>query len=195
MLSFNPSLFVSIFALIFVAELPDKTAFATLVMATRNHPAAIFVGVALAFLVQTIVAVCFGKAFGLLPEHWVRMAAGFLFLVFAVMAWLRKQEDEVADGAGSANTKTFAKTVLRSFVVIFIAEWGDLTQLATATLVAKYPAEIPTVFLSALLALWSTTAVAVLIGNRAKSWINPMLIQRISAVAFAGVGIVILYRG
>lgn len=195
MLSINPTLFASTFALIFVAELPDKTAFATLIMATRSHPAAIFVGVALAFLVQTAVAVCFGKAFGMLPEHWVRMASGVLFLAFAVMAWFRKHNSDGDGDTGAEKSKTFARTVLSSFIVIFIAEWGDLTQLATATLVAKYPADIPTVFISSVLALWSTTAVAVLIGNRAKNWINPVLIQRISAVAFAGVGLVILYRG
>jgi putative Ca2+/H+ antiporter (TMEM165/GDT1 family) len=195
MLPINPTLFASTFALIFVAELPDKTAFATLVMATRSHPVAIFIGVALAFLFQTVIAVCFGKAFALLPEHWVHMASGLLFLGFAAATWFRKKEEEAKDGAESASAASFSRTVLSSFIVIFIAEWGDLTQLATATLVAKLPGEVLTIFLSSVLALWSATAVVVVLGMRAKRWINPALLQKVAAVAFALVGAAILYKG
>lgn len=67
-------LFLSTLALIFVAELPDKTAFATLLLATRKHPLAIFIGVAMAFVIQSVIAVSFGSAFGLtteaMGEHW-----------------------------------------------------------------------------------------------------------------------------
>ena len=76
-------------------------------------------------------------------------------------------------------------------MVIFIAEWGDLTQLASATLVAKTHQAF-TVFIASTLALWSTTALAILIGHHAKKLINPRLLQIIAAVAFALVGILLL---
>jgi putative Ca2+/H+ antiporter (TMEM165/GDT1 family) len=73
-------LFLSTLALIFVAELPDKTAFATLLLATRKHPLPIFIGVAMAFVIQSVVAVSFGSALGLLPRQWVSIGAAFLFI-------------------------------------------------------------------------------------------------------------------
>jgi putative Ca2+/H+ antiporter (TMEM165/GDT1 family) len=182
------ALFLSTFALIFIAELPDKTALAALILATRHQPSAVFLGCAGAFLIQNIVSVVFGSFFGLLPHQIVHIASGCLFILFAVLMWLRKDEEkeELKDSA-----KTFWQTVSKSFMVIFIAEWGDLTQLASATLVAK-TGEPWTIFLSATLALWTTSALAVLIGNQAKKLINEQLLQRIAAVLFAGVGILLL---
>jgi putative Ca2+/H+ antiporter (TMEM165/GDT1 family) len=195
MLHFDPKLFVSTFALIFVAELPDKTALAVLIMATRNHPVATFLGVALAFLVQTVIAVCFGRFFGLLPEHWVHLASGVLFLGFAGYAFIAREEAPEEASKPISTDSAFARVVLSAFVVIFIAEWGDLTQLATATLVAKYPHGIFTLFWAALLALWAVSAVAIVIGRHAKDRLNPVWLNRAASAAFALVGILILCRG
>src|ERR1700678_1828031 len=153
--TFDLTLFISTFALIFVAELPDKTAIAALVLATRNNPWAVFIGSALAFLVQSMVAVLFGSLFGLLPPRVIHIGSGLLFLVFAVMMWTRRQEEKEA----SKESLPFGKVVWTSFMVIFIAEWGDLTQLASATLVAKTRQPF-TIFIAATLALWTTTAIA-----------------------------------
>jgi putative Ca2+/H+ antiporter (TMEM165/GDT1 family) len=181
----DSELFWSTFGLIFVSELPDKTAFATLLLATRKNPYAIFVGVALAFVIQSVIAVSFGSALALLPRVWVRSGTGVLFLGFAVAMWLRKEEEErtEAENVGSS----FLKTALESFVVIFIAEWGDLTQLATATLQARYRDPV-TILISAILALWCVTALAIIVGNRAKKVIQPVVLQKIAAGAFVVVG-------
>jgi putative Ca2+/H+ antiporter (TMEM165/GDT1 family) len=186
--AFDLTLFLSTFGLIFLAELPDKTAIATLILATRNNPWAVFIGVALAFVVQNMVAVLFGSLFGLLPPHIIHIASGLLFLVFAVMMWTRHQEEK------SETTKkslSFSRVIWTSFTVIFIAEWGDLTQLASATLVAKTHLAL-TIFLASTAALWSTTAIAILIGHHAKKLIDPVLLQKIAAAAFALVGILLL---
>jgi Ca2+/H+ antiporter, TMEM165/GDT1 family len=185
--AFDLTLFLSTFALIFVAELPDKTAIAALVLATRNNPWAVFIGSCLAFVIQSMVAVLFGSLFGLLPPHIIHIASGLLFLVFAVIMWVRKQEEKET----AQKKLSFGKVVWTSFMVIFIAEWGDLTQLASATLVAKTH-EAFTVFLASTLALWSTTAIAILIGHHAKKLIDPLLLQKIAAAAFALVGILLL---
>jgi Ca2+/H+ antiporter, TMEM165/GDT1 family len=192
-LMINYPLFASTFALIFVAELPDKTAFATLLLATRGNPWAIFIGVAVAFLIQTIFAVVFGSFFTHLPPQWIHLAAGILFLVFAVMMWRRKEDEEEVEG-GAINSKSkgeligFGKTVWTSFILIFIAEWGDLTQLASASLVARTGQPL-TIFVAAVLSLWTVTALVIVGGNRAAKVINPALLQKIAAVAFVGVGI------
>lgn len=190
----NFPLFVSTFALIFVAELPDKTAFATLLLATRGNPWAIFVGVAAAFFIQSIVAVLFGSVFIHLPQDWVHFAAGLLFLVFAYFMWrrdepgMKKKESQDVDARAKGQITGFGKTVWTSFLLIFIAEWGDLTQLATASLVAR-TGETLTIFISAVLSLWTVTALVIAAGNRAAKVINPGLLQKIAAIAFVGVGI------
>ena|SRR5258708_7955029 len=92
-------LFLSVFAMIFVAELPDKMAFASLLMATRQSPWSVFLGACLAFVVQSIVAVSFGSLFGLLPIKVVHITTGVLFLVFGWIMWRREQEYEESEAS------------------------------------------------------------------------------------------------
>ena len=131
-------LFFSTFTLIFIAELPDKTAFATLMLATRNHPTAVFLGVAAAFVIQCLVAVTFGSVLSLLPQVGVRIGSGILFLVFAIVMWRKKDSDETPEKQGKSKKKTFLSATWGAFLVIFIAEWGDLTQISTAALAAQF---------------------------------------------------------
>ena len=185
----NWPLFASIFSLIFIAELPDKTAFATLLMASKGKPFPIFVGVALAFLVQSIVAVAFGSVIGLFPVRWVHLVAGLLFIGFALYSWFEKEEAEEEENTESlAGKNRFLPVAWKAFVVIFIAEWGDLTQLATASLSARYHDSLLTVFLAATLSLWSVTALAVIAGNKLGKFMHAQLLKKIGAVLFAAVG-------
>jgi putative Ca2+/H+ antiporter (TMEM165/GDT1 family) len=183
-------LFVSIFSLIFVSELPDKTALATLMMATQGSPIAIFFGVAGAFIVQSLVAIAFGSVIGLLPEKWVHLLSGVLFLIFAAFLYFEKEEP-VETGTALAGDKALsnAKMVWKAFVLIFIAEWGDLTQLATASMAARYHSQIWTVFAAATLALWSVTAIAIFIGHQLKHAIPIQKLKFLSMLLFTGVGI------
>src|SRR5262249_58540833 len=101
-------IFLSVFGVIFVAELPDKTAFAALMLATRYRPLPVFLGAALALTVQSVVAVAAGGLVSLLPARPVHVGAGVLFVVFAVAMWRRKHdEDEEAPGkvAGGATVR------------------------------------------------------------------------------------------
>ncbi|HTC20691.1 MAG TPA: TMEM165/GDT1 family protein [bacterium] len=186
---FDWALFFSTFTLIFLAELPDKTAVAIVILASRHHPMAVFTGVSLAFVVQNTVAVLCGSVLSLLPPHIVHVGSGILFLVFAFLMWFRRGEKE--EEAHLQAKGDFWKIAWTSFVVIFIAEWGDLTQLAAATLVAKTHRPL-TIFIAATLALWSTTALGVWVGHHAKKALNPALLQKIAAVAFGIVGILLL---
>ncbi len=183
-------LFASTFALIFVSELPDKTAFATLLLATRNRPLPVFCGAAGAFVVQSAVAVGFGSLFTFLPEKLVHLAAASLFLLLAVWMWRRVPSEESVDVGGNGR-KRFVPTMASAFTVIFIAEWGDLTQLATAALAAEYGAPV-TIFVSATLALWAVTGLGVLIGHTARRAMQPKLLQQIASIVFALVGTALL---
>ena len=190
--TFDLALFGSVFALTFVAELPDKTAFATLLLATRANPWAIFIGAAAAFVVQTVIAVAFGRLVGLLPPHLIQLASGLLFIVLALVMWLRKEAaEEELDLASSPGR--FLRTIWISFLVFFVAEWGVLSQISTAILAARHgQGALLTIFLAATLALWTVTALAILVGNRAKKAVRPKVLQRIAAIAFAVVGALLL---
>jgi Ca2+/H+ antiporter, TMEM165/GDT1 family len=192
----DPSLFASTFFLIFLAELPDKTAFATLVLSTKGRPLAIFTGVAAAFLVQSVIAVAFGGLIGLLPEKWVHPGAGVLFLLFAAHSWFfhDQEEDEAEQEASQVPVKNhFWSAAWKSFLVIFMAEWGDLTQLATASLAAKYPKDPLTLLAASTLALWCVTAIAVTLGNHLKKVIHIQHLKILGTVLFAGVGLYFLF--
>lgn len=185
--------------MIFVAELPDKTAFATLLLATRSRPLPVFLGVATAFLVQTAVALFLGGLFSYLPAHLVHVAAALLFFYFAWSMWRSRDEDTEAEGEDEIgirriNKNSFPAIAWSAFLVIFIAEWGDTTQIMTAGLAAKYPADLPTVFVAALLALWTVTAVAVLLGQNAHKSINPRALKTYASYLFVLIGLYFVFQ-
>lgn len=189
----NFGLAASIFGFIFLAELPDKTALASLVLATRFKPMVVFVGAAAAFVIQSLIAILIGGLFTLLPEAIVHRAAGVLFLVFAFFMWRRSDEEEEkkVEEETAGKKGGFIEGIWTTFMVVFLAEWGDLTQLATATLEAQYRDPV-TVFVGATLALWAVAGVAIVIGNRAGKLFNPEITKRIAAVIFAILGIALL---
>ena len=182
------ALFFSVFGLIFVAELPDKTAVTALVLATRHRPWPVLFGTAMALTIESAVAVLAGQLLSLLPHRPVHIGAGVLFVVSAVVMWAQKEEsEEVKD----RDAPGFWRSAWLAFVVVFIAEWGDLTQLATAALAARYRAPF-VVFAGSALALWAVAAIAVLAGNKAGKLLNPHLTKRIAAVLFAAIGIALV---
>jgi putative Ca2+/H+ antiporter (TMEM165/GDT1 family) len=184
-------LFATVFAVIFVAELPDKTALAALVLATRQRPLPVFLGAALALTVQSIVAVAAGGILSLLPPRPVHVGAGILFLVSALVMWRRKAENDDGDETTSekpvAAKPPFVRALMSTFAVIFIAEWGDLTQLGTAALAARYRSPL-VVFAAATLALWAVTGIAVLVGNRAGAFLKPETTKKVAAAVFVLLG-------
>jgi Ca2+/H+ antiporter, TMEM165/GDT1 family len=180
-------LFGTVFGVIFIAELPDKTALAALVLATRHRASPVFLGAGLALTVQSVVAVAAGSLLAKLPAEYVKIGSGVLFLVCAVVMWVRKHDDakEAKDAEG------FWRTFASVFTVIFIAEWGDLTQIGTAALEAKYHHWM-IVGAAAVAALWCVAGLAVFAGNRAGRLLDPNLTQKIAAVIFVAVGVALI---
>ncbi|PPK61727.1 TMEM165/GDT1 family protein [Actinokineospora auranticolor] len=183
------------FALVLVVELPDKTLVATLILTTRYRPWPVFVGVSAAFAVQCLIAAAFGGVLTLLPD---RVVAGVVAALFAIGAFLllkegfSKAEEEVED-AGPTAPVSFRRVALTSFGVLFAAEWGDASQIATAGLSARY-AEPFWVGLGAWLALVSVAGIAVLIGRKIAERIKPHLIQRVAGVVFAAFALFATYE-
>jgi len=182
-------LFGTVFGIIFVAELPDKTALAALVLATRHAAAPVFLGAALALTVQSGVAVGAGSLLAALPARYVHVGSGALFIVCAVLMWFRRADDE--DEAHADRARGFWSALGTTFGVVFIAEWGDLTQIGTAALQAKYHAWL-VIFGASAAALWCVTAIAVFVGNRAGKLLDPGVTQKVAAVIFLGVGVALL---
>ena len=179
----------TVYAIIFVAELPDKTALASLVLATRHKPFPVLVGASLALTVQSVIAVAAGQVLTVLPSRPIHVVAGLLFLGSAAIMWRRGVDSNMMTGSGADSA--FVPVLTKAFVVVFVAEWGDLTQVGTAALAAHYAAPV-TVFTGATLALWSVVALAVLLGNRAAQTLPPERTKQIAAVVFVGVGVALL---
>jgi putative Ca2+/H+ antiporter (TMEM165/GDT1 family) len=175
------------FVLIFPVELPDKTFVATLVLATRYRPLLVWIGVCAAFLVQCLVAVVAGGLLSLLPAAIVGAAAGALFLVGAIVLWrgAKSADDQEAEAEavapGTAADVHGFRVVATSFGVLFLAEWGDLSQLLTAGLAARYQDPV-SVFTGSWLALVSVAALAVLLGRTLLRYVRLSTIRRVGAV-------------
>jgi Ca2+/H+ antiporter, TMEM165/GDT1 family len=185
-------LIISTFGIIFLAELPDKTALATLALAAKFKPRDVIIGACAAFLIQSVVAVAAGSFLTLLPERPIHIASGLGFLVFAVLAWRRNQDQPGAQSEG-AQAQTFGRHTawVASFLVVFAAEWGDLTQLATAALVAQNGRPL-SIGIGATAALWTVTIIAAVFGARLGKLIAPRVLNAMSAVLFAGIGMLII---
>jgi putative Ca2+/H+ antiporter (TMEM165/GDT1 family) len=171
------SIVATVFPLIFLGELPDKTMFASLLLSTRGRPLSVWLGAAAAFLVHVAIATTVGVGvFHLLPHRIVELVVAALFLLGAVYAWKESaNEEELIEREASAHT-----VVTTAFIVIFLAEWGDLTQILTANLAARYNAPL-SVGIGSTLALWAVAGVAVVGGQGLLRWIRIATIRKITA--------------
>ncbi len=178
---------ITVFTVIFLLELPDKTALAALLLATRQRPLPVFLGAAAAFVIQSAVAVVAGSLLSLLPREPIRIGAGLLFLVMAALLIRRtlRKDEALGEQAVEPEQVRRRRPFVTAFSVVFVAEWGDLTQLATAALQARYQEPV-LVFTAATLALWAVSAIAVVLGNRLGAWIPERPLQ------FAAAGVMVV---
>jgi putative Ca2+/H+ antiporter (TMEM165/GDT1 family) len=177
----------TVFGLIFVAELPDKTAISALVLGSKYPGSWVFTGVAAAFAVHVVIAVAAGSAISLLPHRPVAGIVGALFLLGAILLWREVgSEDEDDEPAGPTEPAAgFARVAAMAFGVIFVAEFGDLTQILCANLAAKYGSPL-SVGLGSVLGLWAVGLLAILGGKTLLRVLPVATIARIAAVIMAG---------
>ena len=180
------SVVATAFILVLPVELPDKTLFASLVLATRFPPLPVFVGVGTAFGLQVAIAVTAGSLLSLLPQALVSGVVAVLFLVGAVLLW-RSATSGPEDAGEVADTReptSFLRAAAISFGVLFAAEWGDLSQLATAGLAARYDEPV-SVFLGAWAALLVVSGLAAFLGRKLADRLPVRLLHRVAAGLFA----------
>lgn len=168
------------FGLVFLAELPDKTALATLVLSTKYRGSWVLCGVAAAFAVHVLLALVAGSLLTLLPHRLLEGVVGVLFLGGAVMLLVQKHDGEEEDSTDGTSRKTFPRVFLAGFGLILLAEFGDLTQIMTANLAARY-ADPLSVGAGAFLALCAVSTLAVVGGRAVLRWVPVTLFTRVAA--------------
>jgi Ca2+/H+ antiporter, TMEM165/GDT1 family len=178
------------FVVTFLAELPDKSMFASFVLSTRHHPAWVWAGAAAAFTVHMAIAVTAGQLLALLPHRTVDSIVAVLFAAGAVYLWVTSFSDHPHEGDDASRQggkpASFLRVAGTSFAIVFIAEWGDITQLTAANLAARYNPVL--VFAGATLGLWAVAAVAVSIGSKSLDLIPMAWVSRITGLILLALG-------
>jgi putative Ca2+/H+ antiporter (TMEM165/GDT1 family) len=183
---------VTSFLAVLPAELPDKTVLACLILSSRYRPGFVFAGAAAAFTAQVALAVAAGGAISLLPHRVVESLAASAFLAGAVLLWRHNGVKEDEEDTGRDGVRNgFWPVAATSFAVVFLAEFGDLTQFMTVSLAARYHDPLA-VGIGALLALWVAAGAAIVVGWRLLHLIPVRWLTRFAALvmlALAGTSI------
>jgi len=167
------------FLIVAFAEIGDKSQLVCMTLAARHRGLPVVIGATAAFAVLNLLAVLFGAAVAAwLPEWLVTLAVAALFAGFGISA-LRytedDEDDEVKEKAGHGIVST-------TFLLIFLAEFGDKTQIAVAGLGST--SEPSAVWAGATVALAMTSILGVLAGRKLLNRLPLKWIHRISGVFF-----------
>lgn len=187
----NAGVVVTTFFLVAVAEFPDKTMIATLVMGSRGRPFWVWLGAAAAFCVHVTVAVIAGRLLTLLPHRVLEAVVAVLFLAGALYLLAVPERAEVAKGEAAAAaaapeaTRTAPAVAVTAFGVILVGEIGDLTQLLTVNLVAHYHQPL-SVFVGALAGLLTVSAIGAFGGRALLRWVPVRVVRRVGGGVLAG---------
>lgn len=181
------SIIAIVFGVIFISELPDKSMFASLILSTHYHGGYVWAGAASAFLVHVLISVTAGQALSLLPHTVVEAVVALLFFAGAMLLFIGKHglEKNPAAKNRTGSLPSFWKTLGTSFGIVFLGEWGDITQIATANYTAHYHNPL-SVGIGATLGLWVATAVAILTGKKLLNHVPARLLQRMTGIILLG---------
>jgi len=179
-------LVLGVFALIFVAELPDKTMIATLIMGSRSRPVLVWIGATAAFGLHAALAVLAGRLLALLPHAWVEGVTALLFAGGAAYLLLVSEEEEEEEGVEEVEAAPQGlRPIATAFVVILVGEFGDLTQILTANLAAKYHQPLA-VFIGAFTALAAVAAIGAFSGRALLKVLPLAVIRKAGGALLAG---------
>jgi Ca2+/H+ antiporter, TMEM165/GDT1 family len=184
---------VTSFALVLPAELPDKTALATLVLGSRYRSLPVFGGVAAAFALHAVLAVTAGSLLSLLPQRILAAAVAVLFLLGAALLLRGRPEADQATEPAQDTRVSSARAAGTGFAVVLVAEFGDLTQIVTASLAARYHDPLA-VGLGSVLALWTVAALAIVGGRGLLRLIPLTVLTRAAAGVLAALAVLSLAR-
>jgi putative Ca2+/H+ antiporter (TMEM165/GDT1 family) len=153
-------------------------------MAARGRPVAVWIGAAAAFSVHVVIAVAVGAAlFAVVPHRALDAVVAALFLGGAVYSYLIRNQEEEAPAVTVTNSAW--RVSGRAAAVIFVAEWGDLTQILTANLAARYHSPL-SVGVAALAALWTVAAIAVVSGANLLRILSVHTLRLVTTVVLLG---------
>jgi putative Ca2+/H+ antiporter (TMEM165/GDT1 family) len=176
---------------IFLAELPDKSQFATLFLSMRYRGRYVWAGAAAAFLAHVVIAVTAAHWLSLLSHRVLDVMVAALFAWGAWMLLLHPANEketleskEVKRAAKAKIPQNFSKVFATTFGIIFVGEWGDVSQIATASYAAHYYHDVLSVGLGAVLALWTASAVSILAGAKILRRIPGRAVQRVAGTLF-----------
>jgi putative Ca2+/H+ antiporter (TMEM165/GDT1 family) len=168
-----------VFGIVALAELPDTSSVAAVVLGSRFPPRLVLLGAVAAHTVQTVVAVAAGSVVALLPRRPLEWGLVVIFLIATVLV-LREDDDDDDGPTLDGTPGTRRKVVATAFGIVLLAELGDPTQIITATLAARY-ADPLAVGIGAALALWVVSAIAVYGGDRLRRVLPALWLTRIAA--------------
>ena len=187
----NLALALSVFSIVFLAELPDKTMIATIIMGSRGSTLAVWTGASLAFVIHMGIATMAGRLVALLPHKAVEAVVTALFLAGAAYLLLVSEKEEEQAGATEAQGESagvFLKVAATAFGVIFVGEFGDLTQIVTMNFAASSHQAL-TVFLAASLAMISVAALGAFGGKFLQRFVSLTKIRTAGGLVMLGLGI------
>jgi Ca2+/H+ antiporter, TMEM165/GDT1 family len=187
----NLALAATTFALVIPAELPDKTFISCVLLSSRNRPVPVWVGAALALNVQAVLAVALGRLLLLLPHRTVEIVVAVLFIggaIYLIFVPERSQEEKAGRMGDREAPNSVWRVLATTFSIIFLAEFGDITQVLIANLSARYRDPV-SVFVGAAVAFWVVSAVGVLAGRTIVRVVPLEWVRRISGLALLGLGV------
>jgi putative Ca2+/H+ antiporter (TMEM165/GDT1 family) len=183
--------FLLSFAVIFVAELGDKSQLMALTFATRFRPWPVLIGITLATTVVHAVSVGVGYGLGAtLPTGWISLAAGVAFLGFG--AWTLRG-DSLTEEEKSRAERTRRSAIIAVSVAFFLAELGDKTMLATITLATQH-GWLGT-WIGSTVGMVAADALAILVGRYLGRHLPEKVIKYGAAALFAIFGIWLIAEG
>lgn len=168
------------------AEFGDKTMLAILLLSSKTkHPILLLAGAMLGFLIVDGSAIVFGAWSGQsIPFFWIKLVSGGLFLFLGLKMLLEKSDDSPDEARHHDKHPFFA-----GFLVIFFAEWGDKTQIASALFASRYNAWM--VAAGAMAALFVITAAAAFFGQWIGHRLRPVFIQKAAGILFICMGLLV----
>jgi Ca2+/H+ antiporter, TMEM165/GDT1 family len=177
------------FIAIILAELGDKTQLSILVLSVKTDKhLQLFLGVVIAFIIVDGIAILTGAWITtFIPILYLKIASAIIFLVFGIwtLLSLRKKESEE-----KPNESRFKGAFLTGFAMIFVAEWGDKTQIASAVFATQYNPYL--VFAGVVLALATISAAAIYLGKFISQKINKRTMTKVAGIVFLASGILFL---
>ena len=178
------------FLSVFLAELPDKTSLLVMTLAPRQKRV-VWLGASVALSLQAALAVAVGRLLAGWTSPWVRGAEVLLLLAFAAWLWFKGPEDD-DDDEEAERLATRRRLLVAAFVAVFVAEFGDLTQVAILSWSTRLPVA-PLVWAVASAALVGAAYVSATAGVLLRRWLSIQALSRIGAVAMAAVGLWMLF--